>query len=105
VSTLFSSTIIGYVGFVKKLNDGNGNEAYSISVGVDAGTKEAKKTEWVEVILQGALSGAGPYITPGRQVYAEGAHTNVQFLKKDKTPGFASKIKAHTFRFLDEPKS
>lgn len=83
--------IVGFIGSAESKVSAGGKTYISLSVGVNRGSKENKKTNWYTVLLFGQLAREPEKILrvlkKGRQVLCEGRLQAEPFIRTDNTPG------------------
>jgi len=83
--------IVGFIGNAESKVSAAGNTYITISVGVNRGSKENKKTNWYSVLLFGQLAREPEKILrvlrKGRQVLCEGRLQVDTFVRNDNTSG------------------
>jgi single-stranded DNA-binding protein len=82
-------TIIGHIGSAEAKKSPSGNPYVRLSVAVDRGTKENRKTVWYTVLLFGGLAERAqamlPYYAKGRLVLVEGRPQSEIYVRNDGT--------------------
>lgn len=100
--------VVGNVGKVEPLTSGQGNTFLRMSVAVNRGTGERKKTVWYTVLLFAALAREPEKVVaryrPGRLVLVEGRPQSEVYLRGDGSPEIDNAIVATGFpELLDKP--
>ena len=90
--------------------DQSGNQFATFSVGVSVGTKQAHKTDWVDVICNSRLADvARLYVKKGSKLLIEGFPSTSAYVNKENQPVAMLKVYANNIEFLnkreDEPES
>ncbi len=88
--------ITGNIGTTDVLTSGAGNSYVRMSVAVNRGSKENRKTIWYSVLLFGKLADNADRLkamyAKGRLVLVEGRPQTEAFVKKDGTAGLENSI-------------
>ncbi|MCX8514089.1 MAG: hypothetical protein RL017_881 [Pseudomonadota bacterium] len=94
--------ITGNVGREPELRaDQNGNQYTTFSVGVSVGTKQAPKTDWVEVSCGGKLADiAKSYVKKGSKLLVEGYPTANAYINKENKPVASLRLYANNIELL-----
>ena len=90
--------------------DQSGNQFATFAVGVLVGTKQAPKTDWVDVICNSKLAEvARQYVKKGSKLLIEGFPSVSAYVNKENQPVAVLKVYANNLEFLnkreDEPAS
>jgi single-strand DNA-binding protein len=96
--------ITGNVGRDPELRaDQSGNQFATFSVGVSVGTKQAPKTDWVDVSCNGKLADiANNYIKKGNKLLVEGYPSASAYINKENKAIATLKIFANNIEFLSK---
>ena len=96
--------ITGYVGKDPELKaDQSGNQFATFSMGVSVGTKQAPKTDWVEINCNGKLVDLTKnYIKKGSKLLVEGFPSVNAYINKENKPVASLKIFANNIEFLSK---
>lgn len=96
--------ITGNVGRDPELRaDQSGNQFATFSVGVSVGTKQAPKTDWVDVSCNGKLADvARNYVKKGTKLLVEGFPSVNAYISKDNKPVGVLRVNASNFEFLSK---
>jgi single-stranded DNA-binding protein len=102
-------TITGHIGNTEVLTSNAGNAYLRISVAVNRGSRESRKTIWYSVLMFGKLAENADRMkslySKGRAVLVEGRPQVEVFVKKDGSPGLDNTIIATQHpELLDFPK-
>src|SRR3989338_3315828 len=94
--------ITGNVGKDPELRaDQSGNQFVTFSVGVSVGTKQAPKTDWVEINCNGKLSDvARNYIKKGSKLLVEGFPSVSAYVNRENKQVGTLKVYASNFESL-----
>jgi single-strand DNA-binding protein len=94
--------ITGNVGRDPELRaDQSGNQFATFSMGVSVGTKQAPKTDWVEVSCNGKLADlAKNYIKKGSKLLVEGFPSANAYINKENKPVASLRVFANNVEFL-----
>jgi single-stranded DNA-binding protein len=88
--------VVGNIGNTEVLTSGAGNQYVRISVAVNRGSKDARKTVWYSTLLFGKLAENADRLkamyAKGRAVLVEGRPQAEAFIKKDGSPGLDNTI-------------
>jgi single-stranded DNA-binding protein len=88
--------ITGNIGATEVLTSGAGNAYVRMSVAVNRGSKENRKTVWYSVLMFGRLADNADRLkamyAKGRAVLVEGRPQSEAFVKKDGTAGIENSI-------------
>lgn len=96
--------ITGNVGKDPELRtDTTGNQFATFSMGVSVGTKQAPKTDWVEVSVNGKLADiARMYIKKGSKILVEGFPTATAYINRENKPVASLRIYANNIELLSK---
>jgi single-strand DNA-binding protein len=96
--------ITGNVGKDPELRaDQSGNQFATFSVGVSVGTKQAPKTDWVDVSCNGKLADiAKNYIKKCSKLLVEGFPSVNAYMSKENKPVATLKVFANNIEFLSK---
>ena len=96
--------ITGNVGKDPELRaDQNGNQFATFSMGVSVGTKQAPKTDWVDVSCNGKLADlAKNYIKKGSKLLIEGYPSANAYINKENKPVASLRVFANNVEFLSK---
>ena len=96
--------ITGNVGKDPELRaDQSGNQFATFSVGVSVGTKQAPKTDWVEISCNGKLADiAKTYVKKGSKLLVEGFPSASAYVNRENKPVASLRIFANTIEFLSK---
>jgi len=97
--------ITGYVGKDPDLrvDSNSGNQFATFSVGVSVGTKQAPKTDWVDVSCNGKLADiAKNYIKKGSKLLVEGFPSTSAYINKENKAIATLKVFANNVEFLSK---
>ena len=94
--------VTGNVGKDPELRaDQNGNQFATFSLGVSVGTKQAPKTDWVEISCNGKLADvARNYVKKGAKLLVEGFPSVNAYINRENKPVGTLRIYANNFEFL-----
>lgn len=86
-----------------KVDSNSGNQFAIFSVGVSVGTKQAPKTDWVNVSCNGKLADiAKNYIKKGSKLLIEGFPSVNAYINKDNIAVATLKVFANNIEFLSK---
>ncbi len=96
--------ITGNVGRDPELRaDQNGNQFATFSVGVSVGTKQAPKTDWVDISCNGRLADiARNYVKKGTKILVEGFPSVGAYVNRENKPVGTLRIYANNFELLSK---
>ena len=96
--------ITGHVGKDPELRaDQSGNQFATFSMGVSVGTKQAPKTDWVDVSCNGKLADlAKNYIKKGSKLLIEGYPSANAYINKENKPVASLRVFANNVEFLSK---
>ena len=96
--------VTGNVGKDPELRaDQSGNQFATFSVGVSVGTKQAPKTDWVDISCNGKLADvAKNYIKKGSKLLIEGYPSAGAYVNKENKAVATLKIFANNIEFLSK---
>lgn len=96
--------ITGHVGKDPELRaDQSGNQFATFSMGVSVGTKQAPKTDWVDVSCNGKLADlAKNYIKKGSKLLVEGFPSANAYINKENKPVASLRVFANNVEFLSK---
>jgi len=96
--------ITGNVGRDPELRaDQNGNQFATFSVGVNVGTKDAPKTDWVDISCNGKLADVTKlYVKKGTKVLIEGYPTANAYMNKENKPVASLRLFANNLELLSK---
>ena len=84
-----------------RVDSNSGNQFAIFSVGVSVGTKQAPKTDWVDVSCNGKLADiAKNYIKKGSKLLIEGFPSVNAYMSKENKPVASLKVFANNVEFL-----
>ena len=94
--------ITGNVGKDPELRaDQNGNQFATFSVGVSVGTKQAPKTDWVEVSCNSKLADiAKNYVKKGTKILVEGFPSASAYINRENKPVASLRVYANVLELL-----
>ena len=83
--------------------DQSGNPFATFSIGVSVGTKQAPKTDWVDISCNGKLADiAKNYVRKGTKVLIEGFPTANAYINKENKPVATLRVFANNLELLSK---